>query len=555
MWDNGAMPLVEKTMREALLHEDGDMLRTQIEELSIQNRQLRRFIEVGKVLYDERNVDRLLPFMMTEISKALDADRGTLFLVNWERMQLWTKFAEGMGEKSIQLDLKMGLVGLSVLRRQLINVPHAYEDPRFNAAIDKRTGFRTDSVLCVPFFDRQGQVMGALQMLNRQTGVFKRSDEQKALKTASKLTSMNGTGRLALSKAEELICELRRAIRCDRGTLFLVDKKRGELFSVVAEELDDVDIRLDLNLGIAGLVAVTGKALNIEDVYDDPRFDRGIDEMTGYCTKSILCVPIKSQSGEVLGVIEAINNRRGKFTEADIELLKALSSYIGIFIENAMLFDEQHRQFKSVLEVLAASIDAKDPLTAGHSQKVTEYSVGIARELGFEEDEVDTLSVAALLHDYGKLGVDDKLLKHDGELTPEEYECVKQHVLHTRNILSKMQFTRKYRDVPLIASCHHERLDGSGYMHGLKGHEIPFMAKIIAVADVFEALTAKRFYHEALRPKDALAFLDRGVGTKFDGNVVAALKRYLKRNGKGLDRPPKINAPHSVIQPEATPVT
>jgi hypothetical protein len=427
MWDDGTMPAVEKTMREALLHEDGDMLRRKIEELSIQNKQLKRFIEVGEVLYDERNMDRLLPFMMTEISKALDADRGTLFLVNWERMQLWTKFAEGMGEKIIQLDLKMGLVGLSVLRRQLINVPHAYEDPRFNAAIDKRTGFRTDSVLCVPFFDRQGQVMGALQMLNRQTGVFKRSDEQKALKTATKLTSMNGAGRLALSKAEELICELRQATRCDRGTLFLVDKKRGELFSVVAEELDGVDIRLDLNLGIA-------------------------------------------------------------------------------------------------------------------------------RELGFEDDEVDTLSVAAMLHDYGKLGVSDKILKNDGELTPEEYECVKQHVVHTRNILSKIKFRRKYRDVPLIASCHHERLDGSGYMHGLKGNEIPFMAKIIAVADVFEALTAKRHYHEALRPKHALAFLDRGVGTKFDGNVVAALKRYLKRNGKGLDSPPKIDAHHTVIQHQETPL-
>ena len=512
-----------------IFHEEVDILREGIEELSSENKQLKRFMEIGKVLYDERNVDRLLPLMVTEISRALGADRGTLFLVDWERMKLSTRFAEGMDGQRIQLDLRMGLVGLSVLTKRTINVPHAYDDPRFNAAIDKRTGFRTDSVLCVPFFDRQGEVMGALQMLNRETGVFREADERKALRAAAQLASMNGAGPVDQARAQGVIQALRRSTHSERGSLFLLDREKAELCSVVADGLQDLDIRLGLNLGIAGLVAVTGAELNIEDVYEDRRFDRSTDENTGYRTRSILCVPIRNQSGEVLGVIEAINKKGGLFTDADRELLKALSSYVAISIENAMLFDEQHRQFKSILEVLAASIDAKDPLTAGHSQKVTEYAAGIARELGFGEDEIDTLSVAALLHDYGKLGIDDKILKHDGLLTPEQYESVKKHVVNTRNILGKMKFMRKYRNVPLIASCHHERLDGSGYAYGLKGHEIPFMAKIIAVADVFEALTAKRLYHEALEPEEAFEFLDQGVGTKFDGNVVEALKRFWEK--------------------------
>ncbi len=182
-----------------------------------------------------------------------------------------------------------------------------------------------------------------------------------------------------------------------------------------------------------------------------------------------------------------------------------------------------------MLEVLAASIDAKDPLTAGHSERVNEYAVGIARELGFKDAETDILSVSALLHDYGKIGIDENILKKPGKLTPEEYEHIKKHAVKTRDILNKMNFIRKYHNVPFIASCHHECPDGSGYPDGIRGNEIPFMARIIAVADVFEALTARRHYREALSSEQAFEILEQGIDTKFDGNIIAALKKYWKR--------------------------
>ena len=221
-----------------------------------------------------------------------------------------------------------------------------------------------------------------------------------------------------------------------------------------------------------------------------------------------------------------MNKKIGAFTDSDIDCLKAHTSIVAIFVENAILLYEQDKQFRSLIEVLAASIDAKDHLTAGHSHKVTEYAVGIARELGFEESEIDILSIAALLHDYGKLGTDDHVLKKPSRLTNEETDHIKQHVLNTRNILKKMHFIRKYREVPLIASCHHERLDGSGYMDGLRGQDIPFMSKIIAVADVFEALTANRHYRKAISSVNAFKIMKKDIGTKYDKNIVAALKRY-----------------------------
>ncbi len=258
-------------------------------------------------------------------------------------------------------------------------------------------------------------------LLNKKTGFFTKKDEEKVLETSSRLTEMGCVTDLDKDKVKPLIYDLRQSAECDRGSLFLIDRVKGELFSLLAEGIEGHDIHLSLNLGIAGLVAITGQEINIQDAYADPRFDKSKDERTGYRTRCILCAPIKDQSGEVIGVIETINKKDGTFTDSDKDLLNALSSFVAISIENAILFHEQHRQFRRVLEVLAASIDAKDPLTAGHSQNVTKYAAGIARELGFGETEIDVLTVAALLHDYGKLGIADDILKKPGKLTPEEF--------------------------------------------------------------------------------------------------------------------------------------
>ncbi len=501
-------------------------LKSKIDTLKTKNEQLSKFIQIGKAMCVERDLDRLLPLIMTDISKALNADRSTLFLVDWDRMALWTKFAEGLKNGEIKIQLKMGLVGISVFTRQIVNITNAYQDPRFNSTIDQATGYRTESVLSVPVFDLEKSVIGAVVLLNSKTGRFKKEDEESALETTSILAKLASTTDLDTDKVKSSLNNLRQSTQCERCSLFLLDKEKGVLFPLVAEGIEDHDIQLSLNLGIAGLVAITGQDLNIEDAYADPRFDNRIDKKTGYRTRCVLCVPIKDRSGEVIGVLEVINKKEGVFSETDKDMLMALSSFVAISIENAMLFDEHDQQFTSILEVLAASIDAKDPLTAGHSLNVTKYAAGIARELGFETTEIEVLTVAALLHDYGKLGTSDDILKKPGKLTPEEYDHIKDHVVNTRTILNKMYLMRKYRDVPLIASSHHERLDGSGYADGREAHQIPFMAKIIAVADVFEALTSKRYYHEARSPEAAFDILNEEAGTKLDENIIKSLKQY-----------------------------
>jgi len=250
-----------------------------------------------------------------------------------------------------------------------------------------------------------------------------------------------------------------------------------------------------------------------------------------------ICCPIICE-GQVLGLL-AVDNTLSKrpLAQTDIRLLMGLAPMIGVSIRNAQLIDSQSQKFNSIIEVLAASTDARDPLTAGHSLKVTEYALGICEELGLSDEYRDMIRVAALLHDYGKIGVSDAVLKKVGRLNPDEMREIQTHSPKTFDILEKVNFDGIYRLVPEVAGSHHEKIDGSGYPHGLKGEEIPFGARIIAVADFFEAITARRHYRDAMPLAVAFKLLQEETESHFDPRVVHAFAAYLKKNDPNLDIP------------------
>jgi len=246
--------------------------------------------------------------------------------------------------------------------------------------------------------------------------------------------------------------------------------------------------------------------------------------------KSFICCPIVCD-GESLGVFAADNiDSKRPLVQSDISLLIGIASIIGIAIRNTELIESKERQFGSILEVLAASIDARDPMTSGHSAKVTEYAVGICKELQLSPQYREMIRVAALLHDYGKIGVPDSILNKEGRLNSKEYEAVKTHAARTRTILSRVNFEGIYKEVPIIAGAHHERYDGNGYPEGLAGERIPLGARIIAVADFFEAVTAERSYHKPMPPEQAFALMHAKTNSHFDPDVVDAFIRYYKYN-------------------------
>ncbi len=313
-------------------------------------------------------------------------------------------------------------------------------------------------------------------------------------------------------------------LRADRCTVFLLDKERNELWSKVAMGVKS-EIRFPANKGIAGFVATSGEVLNIPDAYADYRFNPDIDKKTGYKTENMLTMPMRDKQNEVIGVFQVLNRKDGPFTLADEELLGAISSIAASAIENAILYQEIRKSFVSFIETLSTTLDARDYITSGHSRRVTLYAVQIARLMRLDPAEINRIRYAALLHDIGKIGVPEIVLFKNKKLSDEEYEIIKRHASLSKSILSKIHFQKGLRDVPAIASAHHEKIDGSGYPDGLKGDEIPLGGKILAVCDVFDALTSRRQYRDRMEIEKVVGILEKESGTAFEPFVVYQFKQ------------------------------
>ena len=368
------------------------------------------------------------------------------------------------------------------------------------------------------------------EMLQKTNGVEIPADVAARLKRLENLYDLSLDIFSAQNIDDLLMIVMKRvteAMGADRSTLFLVDEDRQILWSKVAQGTDC--ITLPIGVGIAGLVARSGETVNIPDAYQDSRFNPEIDKKTGYHTESVLGMPVKNREGKVIAVIQAINKKSGPFTEDDEIFLQALGAQIQLAIENSTLYQEIKELFESMIEALASTIDARHPTTAGHTVRVRDYSLNIAKEMGFEGDDLQILNYAALLHDYGKIGVPEAILTKPGRLTDPEYKMMKHHAAYTLDILGKIKFGKRYKEVPNIAGHHHEKVDGSGYPDGLSGDDLHIMSRIMAVADVFDAITSIREYRDPADPDEVLEMLKKDVGTHFDGDCVAAFERYYHR--------------------------
>jgi len=227
--------------------------------------------------------------------------------------------------------------------------------------------------------------------------------------------------------------------------------------------------------------------------------------------------------GRVIGVFQAVNKRGGPFDEEDEATLASLAASAAVSVENAQLVDAQRQLWISLVETLAVTVDARDQQTAGHSRRVTRYAEVIARAMGLSDAEVERVRTAGLLHDYGKIAVRDRFLQKAGKLDDAEFAYMKAHAEKTGEFLVHLRFPQDMRDVPLMAAQHHERMDGKGYPNGLAGDQIHMGARIVAAADVFDALTAPRYYKPAYPIDKTLEIMDGMGGNHLDTAVLAAV--------------------------------
>jgi len=247
-----------------------------------------------------------------------------------------------------------------------------------------------------------------------------------------------------------------------------------------------------------------------------------------------LAVPLLIK-GEVLGILHASGKiTGGDFDRQDLLFLSELTKRASLGLENQYLYESLFEVLMSTLRSLVSTIEAKDPYTKEHSQQVTEFSILLARQMECPPDQVDTLRLAAQLHDLGKVGVRDSILLKPSRLTEEEFHQIRMHPVIGERILNPLGFLAEEKK---LIRHHHERWDGKGYPDGLRGEEIPFLARILTVADAFDAMISDRPYRRGMGFEEAYREIVRCSGTQFDPRVVEAFReafhKWLDRRSEG----------------------
>ncbi len=239
---------------------------------------------------------------------------------------------------------------------------------------------------------------------------------------------------------------------------------------------------------------------------------------------NVLCIPIvhkeRAQGMAIFG--EFRSSERDPLNDRKIALCVAMVNMIGISTELGRLFSRLRNQTEETVLGMAETVEKKSPWTAGHSKRVTNYALMIGKALGWNEQQLAGLKIVGLLHDIGKIGVPSSILNKAGRLTEEEYVIVKHHPDDGAQILSKMHLFREF--IPAIRH-HHEWYNGQGYPDSLRGTEIPLAARILAVADAFDAMTADRPYRKGMPDEEAMRRLQEAAGQQFDPDIVEAFKR------------------------------
>ncbi len=356
------------------------------------------------------------------------------------------------------------------------------------------------------------------------------------IETGIALTSINNLDELL----EFIVHEARGLTKADAGSLYIVNGSNLD-FLVCQNDTLTRKVGADAERGLftvysipvskqslAGYAALTGEALNFPDVYNLPpdapfSFNKEFDRRNGYRTMSMLNVPMKAPDGAIVGVLQLINSldHNGEimpFEDDMVAVVQALASQAAVAVKNAKLTAALMDAHLDTIFRLAVAAEYRDQDTARHIQRISEYTKIIAKSMGLPGRDVILIGHASPMHDVGKLGVPDSILLKPGKLTPEERVEMEKHTVFGGKILAGSE-SEILRLSESIALTHHEKWDGSGYPYGIKGGSIPIAGRIVAIADVFDALSSPRCYKPAFPMDKVLAILEHDTGIHFDPDV------------------------------------
>jgi len=305
----------------------------------------------------------------------------------------------------------------------------------------------------------------------------------------------------------------RDILSADRCSIFVYDKLTDELWSKVAHDIEP--IRITARKGVAGYAALSKETQIVVDAYNDYRFNPEVDKATGYLTQTILAVPLLDNQDNTIGVFQVLNKKHSIFTNLDAEMLLLISNYAASAIENAILHDKIRSTQAKIIHKLASAAEFKDQETSKHTKRVGLYSALLGAHYGLGEEEVRKLELTAPMHDTGKIGIPDRIMLKPGKLDEEEFKAMQEHATIGYSLLFDAE-DEYLQTAALISYEHHEKYNGTGYPNGKKAEKISIYGRIVAIADVFDALVSERPYKKAWSFEEALAYLQKERGEHFD---------------------------------------
>ncbi len=531
------------------------------------SRQVNLFKAIEYINSKHFKLDHFLDRLMDWILIATETQSAALLLLDDSGKKLEFIVTKGPSSeklKGVTISVNEGIAGRTISNNSPYVSQNVKKDDTWSPRIAKSLNYQTSNLLAVPL-RIEGKPKGVIEIINKTNGQLFTDDDTELLQslanemalalrnahllddarfqagnfgTLARLSAILNSSldqKIVRQKALESVVEL---MDCETGSLYLIDEKKDELYFEVAlgEKGDAVkEIRLKMGEGIAGWVAQKGESDLVPDTNIDPRWASRVDKKSEFVTLNLITVPVKIKN-KVIGVLQAINKLHGKKpNKADLQLLENLSDQVAIALENAKLYEEQKVMFTETAEALATAIEKRDPYTGGHTKRVRDLSMATAKYLNLSADTLELLEISAILHDIGKIGVDDAILRKPGKLNKKEFEQMKQHPTYGNEILGHVKQLG-----PAIPGMkyHHERVDGKGYPDKLKASKIPLLAKIICVADSWDAMTSDRPYRKGLTDDVALAELKKNRGSQFDAKVIKAFQKAYE-NGEIISQSKK----------------
>ncbi|MEW5766319.1 MAG: HD domain-containing phosphohydrolase [bacterium] len=495
----------------------------------------------------------LLRRIMDSALKLVQADHGSLMLLNEETGELSIEVSSGLSQaiaNSFKIRIGEPIAGLVAKEGKPLLLNHLTDDPRLTDYLQRK---EIRSAISVPLKIRE-RVIGMLNLNLVQGGlspkdIFTQEDAESvfimgaqaagAIENArlyktveqrlQELFTLNEVGRAIASTTdpEQIIkltfSNLKKLVCFEIGSIFLAaDKQFKFAFTSSISIPQTLILNLKDNL-IQIFSRLIEQTIETEQILTEPIEVKEAEGTDPRPIKSQLTVPLICGE-KVIGLLNINSLSEDIFHRDNLRIMTTFASQVSVALENARRFREIKEYYTGTIKALAAEIETRNPYTQRHSERVTEYAVLLAQRLSLSEDRIEEIKTAGLLHDLGKIGISDDILLKPDKLTSDEMDIMKTHPVKSGKIVGSLKFLQS--TLPIIVH-HHERYDGGGYPDQLAGDNIPLGARILAVADTFDAMTSSRPYRGPMSPEEAKNEIIKQSGRQFDPRVVEVfLKEY-----------------------------